>query len=280
MILFKHASDLQKHLNQIRRNGLRSGFVPTMGALHRGHLSLVEQCRKQNDITVVSLFVNPLQFNNPEDFEKYPVTIDKDILLLEEVEADILFLPAKDEIYPEGVRSAVTYDLGELENILEGAFRPGHFQGVCKVMDRLMNIVQPDRLYLGQKDYQQVMVIRRLLGIIGNKAEIITAPIIREESGLAMSSRNQRLTDEERGRAASIYKALMWIKETQARVSFPVLKNRAIENLKSNGINTEYLELCKADDLSLLNGFNPDKKMVILIAAYLGDVRLIDNLIL
>lgn len=280
MIIFQRASDLQKHLKQIREQGLKTGFVPTMGALHPGHLSLIKECNRQNDRTIVSLFVNPLQFNNPEDFEKYPVTVEKDILMLEGAKADILFLPAREEIYPEDGEKEKKYDLGNLENILEGKFRPGHFQGVCRVMDRLMNITLPDILYLGQKDYQQVMVIRRLLDSIGNEAELVVVPTIREESGLAMSSRNQRLTDEEKLRAASIYRELMWIKETQLNASFSVLKERAIENLKENGIETEYLELCDANDLTIIEDFISAKKMVVLIAVYISGIRLIDNLIL
>src|SRR5690348_11900589 len=163
MIIFKKALALQNKLKQLKKSKEKIGFVPTMGALHDGHLALIEQSKSVDTTTVCSIFVNPTQFNDKKDFEKYPVTIENDIYLLEKSNTNILFLPSVDEIYPEGLATNFSYDLGFLETILEGFYRPGHFQGVCRVMDKLLNIVQPDDLFMGQKDYQQCMVIKRLI---------------------------------------------------------------------------------------------------------------------
>src|SRR5690242_13565632 len=200
MILFKKVIDLRKWLDHQRQTENNIGFVPTMGALHSGHLSLIEASKKENSITVSSIFVNPTQFNDPTDFEKYPVTIEKDIDLLEGIGCDAIFLPSVEEIYPNGTKSVKHYELGYLEKILEGKFRPGHFQGVCMVVERLLEIVEPDKLYLGQKDFQQCMVIRKLISLMGkeNTISLEISPTLREPDGLAMSSRNVRLNEEER----------------------------------------------------------------------------------
>ncbi|MDQ6812969.1 MAG: pantoate--beta-alanine ligase, partial [Bacteroidota bacterium] len=173
MIVFKEAQSLAKHLRQLRQNGHSIGFAPTMGALHQGHISLIQQSKDTCDITVSSIFINPTQFNDPKDFEKYPVTIGNDILLLEKAACDILFLPSVSEIYPKGTAAGKAYDLGEVEFILEGKFRPGHFQGVCQVVHRLLDIVQPAKLFMGQKDYQQCLVVQRLVQLLHLPVEII-----------------------------------------------------------------------------------------------------------
>ena len=211
MIIFKKASQLSQYLLQQRNSGLKTGFVPTMGALHDGHLSLIDVCRKQNDLTICSIFINPTQFNNPEDFKHYPVTLEKDLDQLIQAGCDVLFLPSVEEIYqPDHFKKH--YDLGELEHILEGHYRPGHFQGVCEVVDRLLNIILPHRIYLGQKDYQQCMVIKKLIGILGmqDQIEIHIQPTRREPDGLAMSSRNLRLSPGQRSQAPALFKALFW----------------------------------------------------------------------
>src|SRR5215217_1370627 len=179
MIIFKQARQLTLHIESLRNNGKTIGFVPTMGALHQGHLSLIEHSKQKSDVTVCSIFINPTQFNNPEDFLKYPVTQEQDILLLANASCDILFLPQKEEIYQPGFEPK-HYELGYLETILEGLHRPGHFQGVCQVVDILLNIVQPHFLFLGQKDYQQCMVISTLLELRGSKEKLIFVPTIRE----------------------------------------------------------------------------------------------------
>src|SRR5882757_11264752 len=178
MILFKRAEDLTGWLREQRSRGKSIGFVPTMGALHPGHISLIDISKKTTEITVCSVFVNPTQFNDPRDFQKYPITIENDILLLEKAGTDALFLPEVGEIYPNGIKDLEKYDLGRLETLLEGAFRPGHFQGVCQVMRRLLEAVRPDQLFMGQKDYQQCMVVRRLLEIIGLPTRLYPSPII------------------------------------------------------------------------------------------------------
>jgi len=277
MIIFKHAADLKKFLERPDLSECRLGFVPTMGALHAGHLSLLKRSKESSDITVCSIFVNPTQFNNSDDFRKYPKTIEQDILLLEENNCDILFLPHEKEIYPDETSKNKHFDLGYLETVLEGKFRPGHFQGVSLVVEKLLNIVEPDLLFLGQKDFQQCMVIKKLISIMNQKTEVIVCPILREENGLAMSSRNLRLTEEEREIAANLHRALVSIKDNVHVENFSTSKNRAVKDLESKGFKVEYLELAKRNDLEIVPDFIAGEQLVILIAAFLHDVRLIDN---
>src|SRR5438270_8267338 len=201
MIIFKRAVDLEHYLFEQKRSGRNIGFVPTMGALHKGHLSLISRAGKSG-LVVCSIFVNPTQFNDPEDFKNYPVNIENDMELLVQSGCDVLFLPSVEEIYPAGF-SKKHYDLGPIEFVLEGAHRPGHFQGVCQVVDRLLQIVQPDDLFTGQKDYQQCMVIRKLISLVGmeDRVNLVVVPTVREKDGLAMSSRNLRLNEEQRKKA-------------------------------------------------------------------------------
>ncbi|HVZ96817.1 MAG TPA: pantoate--beta-alanine ligase, partial [Chitinophagaceae bacterium] len=187
MIICKQSSDINNYLSAQRKKIRSVGFVPTMGALHEGHISLIKQSKKKTGLTVCSIFVNPVQFNNAEDFEKYPSTIENDILLLEENGCDILFVPSEREMYPDESSKHKQYALGYLEEILEGKFRPGHFQGVCLVVEKLLNIVRPDILFLGQKDYQQCLVIKKLVRLMGSRVKVKIEPIIREKNGLAMS---------------------------------------------------------------------------------------------
>jgi pantoate--beta-alanine ligase len=289
MILFKKSSDLRKWIDTQRITSKTLGFIPTMGALHDGHISLIETAKKQNPVTVCSIFVNPAQFNDPKDFEKYPVTIEKDILMLEQAGCNVLFLPSVIEIYPEGISKKNHYDLGFIETVLEGKYRPGHFQGVCMVMQRLLEIVLPDQLYLGQKDYQQCMVIKKLIEIIGlsirtpwekNKIEVVICPTLREPNGLAMSSRNMRLNEEEKEKAAAIYKSLLMIKENFTREAPATLKQKAQTMLLHSGLKPDYVEITDAENLSNLSIQKQNIKSVALIAAFMNDVRLIDNMII
>jgi pantoate--beta-alanine ligase len=282
MILFKKAIDLRKWLEIQRKNALNIGFVPTMGALHQGHLSLIEASKKQNPVTVSSIFINPTQFNDPKDFEKYPVTIEKDIALLEEAGCDILFLPSVKEIYPNELADQGAYDLGYLESILEGKFRPGHFQGVCMVVHRLLDIVRPNNLYLGQKDYQQCMVIKKLLELTAMNAmtKVVICPILREPSGLAMSSRNMRLTDKERTIAAGIYQCLSGIKQNMKPGPVNSLLKEAYARLEKDGFRPDYISIADTENLSPVEHWDGHQKIVALIAAFLGEVRLIDNRVL
>jgi pantoate--beta-alanine ligase len=227
MIIVKKINDLQKFLAVYADKGQRAGFVPTMGALHNGHISLVAESKKNNLFTVCSIFVNPTQFNDPRDYEKYPITLENDILLLEQSGCDILFVPPVKEIYPDGTMQLKHYDLGYLEKVLEGQYRPGHFQGVCMVIDKLLNIVNSGNLYLGQKDYQQCMVIKKLVELTGREKSLTVniCPTLRETDGLAMSSRNMRLGEEERKRAATIYKVLLFIKNGLVKGNVADLKD-------------------------------------------------------
>ncbi len=282
MIIFKKAADLRLYLDEQKKNDRSVGFAPTMGALHKGHISLLEASKKENDLTVCSIFVNPTQFNDPTDFEKYPVTIEKDIYLLEKAGCDILFLPPVAEIYPDGFNKQKKYDLGKLETILEGKFRPGHFQGVCMVMERLLDIIHPDKLYLGQKDYQQCMVIKQLIRLMGmeNTSALIVCPTLREPDGLAMSSRNMRLNEEERKRAVTIYNILTGIKNNLRPSSVVTIKDKAIEELTSKGFKVDYVEIADAITLEPVIKWDGSQKLVALIAAFNNEVRLIDNMLI
>src|ERR1700682_6489243 len=197
MILFKRSTDLRHWLLKQENLDKKTGFVPTMGALHVGHMHLIETCRSMVDLSICSIFVNPAQFNDPKDFEKYPVNIEKDIQMLCRAGTDVVFLPSVEEIYPQGETGLETYDLGLLETILEGRYRPGHFQGVCQVMSRLLNIMKPEHLFMGQKDFQQCLVVQRLIEILHISVQFHTVPTVREADGLAQSSRNQRLTADQ-----------------------------------------------------------------------------------
>jgi pantoate--beta-alanine ligase len=223
--------------------------------------------------------VNPTQFNDPTDFSKYPVTLEKDIPLLEKAGADVLFLPEVADMYPGGTSHLETYDLGTLETLLEGKYRPGHFQGVCQVMRRLLEMVRPDDLFMGSKDYQQCMVVQRLLEIIGLPATLHRCPIIREADGLAMSSRNVRLTPDQRANASAIFRALCAIKTGFPAQPIPNLIDAAMHILEASGLRADYVTVADGRTLEPLPGPSPEGA-VALIAAFMGDVRLIDNMVL
>ena len=279
MIIFKKARHVSEYIDQQIKEGKKIGFVPTMGALHNGHLSLIDTCKNSNDITVCSIFVNPAQFNNSDDLKNYPVTTAKDIEQLISHQCDILFLPLVKEMYPSNFVKK-QYALGEIENRLEGYFRPGHFQGVCQAVDRLLQIIQPHDLYLGQKDYQQCMVIKKLLEITEREdaIKLNIVPTLRETDGLAMSSRNLRLNEEQRQLAASIFNELNFIKEHIHNRSLEELKKKAGEHLIQKGFKVDYVEIANAEDLSVATGTSG--KLVALAAATTGNVRLIDNIVL
>jgi len=280
MVLFKKTDRLIASLQEARNEGKTIGFAPTMGALHAGHISLVEASKKQNDLSVVSIFVNPAQFNDKTDFEKYPVTIEKDIEWLLKADCDLLFWPAVEEVYPTGYEQSPHYELGYLETILEGKYRPGHFQGVCKVMHRLINIVQPTNLYMGQKDYQQCMVVDRLLTLMQSSTVLHTCPILREPDGLAMSSRNTRLSAKERERATGISRALNYIKQNIKPGNFDDLIATATNMLIGQEFKVDYVAIADAQTLELMKAWNGQQKIVVLIAAFQHEVRLIDNMLL
>lgn len=280
MILFKQVEPLQQALDKFRQEGRSIGFVPTMGALHQGHLSLLEAARKENETVICSIFVNPTQFNDPSDFEKYPITLEKDIELLIQSDTNLLFLPYVSEIYPNGTGNLPNYTIGFLETILEGKYRPGHFQGVCQVMHRLLEIVKADNLYMGQKDYQQCMVVKRLLELTRIPTRLHTCPTLRETDGLAMSSRNTRLSPVQRAHAVTISQVLKEICETiQPGLTSPLLR-AAEQRLENAGFKVDYVALADADNLELLDHWDGKNSVVALTAAYLGEVRLIDNMLI
>ncbi len=280
MILFKKAADLQDHIAKQRAKGISVGFAPTMGALHAGHISLIETVKEHDGLTVCSIFVNPTQFNDPKDFEKYPVTIENDINMLEKAGCDILFIPTVAEMYPGGLVSPQHYELGYLETILEGKFRPSHFQGVCQVVHRLLDIVQPDNLYLGQKDYQQCMVLTKLVELLGKNIKVIICPTLRENDGLAMSSRNMRLNEQERLQAVNISQVLFTLKKDIKPGDLGYLKDNATEYLTKHGFKVDYVEIADAKTLAPQQHWDGTAKLVALVAAFLNEVRLIDNMLM
>jgi len=278
MIIFKQVQQLNAELTSRRKKGFSIAFVPTMGALHQGHISLLEKVKATNTVIVSSIFVNPTQFNEAGDFEKYPKTIDKDVYKLEKAGCDILFLPSVNEMYPNGSILHKQYNLGYLDTLLEAASRPGHFQGVCQVMERLLDIVQPNSLVLGQKDYQQCMVVTKLVSENGTPVEILIGETLREQDGLAMSSRNLRLSENARTKAPLIYKTLVWIKQQIEPGNLQSIKKLAAENLNAGGFKTDYVEIANAASLQIVDEWDGNTALVILIAAFIDDIRLIDNM--
>lgn len=281
MIAIDKRKLLLEMLDKLRAEGKKVGFVPTMGALHEGHIFLVKQARAQNDIVVASIFVNPTQFNNKNDLLHYPRTLDADRKLLEEAGCDFLFVPEVHEMYPDGVEEkGAKIDLGGLDEVMEGAHRPGHFAGVIQVVKKLFDAIGPCKAYFGEKDFQQLAVIRRMVKEWKMPQEIIPCPIVREKDGLAMSSRNMRLTPEERKIAPAISKALFKAKEAWKDHSVAEIKEIVTAVINSQPLlKLEYFEIA---DINTLQPAKEDQKrnVVACIAVHLGAVRLIDNIVL
>jgi len=278
MMILKKTSDLSAYIDNQREKGRKIGFVPTMGALHQGHISLINLSKNENDDTICSIFVNPAQFNNPEDFEKYPITIDHDIELLEAAGCDVLFLPSLEEIYPANFNNK-KYELGKLDTILEGKHRPGHFQGVCKVVDRLLAIVSCDILYLGQKDYQQCLVLKKMIELENLDLKITIAATVREKNGLAMSSRNSRLSDQEKKQALCIYQSLESLKKNIQPGDLTELKEKAINIISGAGFAIDYLDITDIN-LNPIHNWDGQTQLIGLVAASTNQVRLIDNMMI
>jgi pantoate--beta-alanine ligase len=278
MIIYHKSSDLTSHIETEKKNGKTIGFVPTMGALHEGHMSLIERSLGENDITVCSIFVNPTQFNNKTDFEKYPKTTVQDVQFLEEAGCHILFLPDVEEIYPPGFASE-HFELGELENILEGAYRPGHFQGVCMVVERLLTLVPSTTLFLGKKDYQQCMVIQKLIELKSIPTKLVLCETKREIDGLAMSSRNMRLNPEERTQSRSIFETLTFMKNQLDSKPFEEIEKLAKQKLELAGFEVDYVRITDVQ-LQNIEKKKENSKIIGLIAATINGIRLIDNLTL
>jgi pantoate--beta-alanine ligase len=277
--IYKKVLDLQKEIFVIRQKDASIGFVPTMGALHKGHLSLIEKAKKENDFVICSIFVNPIQFNNKEDYEKYPRLEEFDINMLNEKKCDLLFLPSEKEIYPEP--NNFIFNFGNLDKVMEGKFREGHFQGVAKVVKRFFEIINPDRAYFGEKDFQQLTIIRELTKQFFPAIDIISCPIIRESDGLALSSRNMRLTIEERKIVPLIYQTLKKVKERVPQTSVIELKKWVENEINSQPLmKLEYFEISSIQSLQSIEKFEKEEKYIACIAVFIGKVRLIDNIIL
>jgi pantoate--beta-alanine ligase len=272
-------SEVKRELRKKKQPGNPVGFVPTMGALHQGHLELIRQSKAENTITVCSIFVNPIQFNNKKDLEKYPRNLHQDLKMLEDAGCDIVFTPEVGEMYPDGTTEAIHFPLGQLEKVMEGRFRPGHFQGVATVVKKLFDIIEPTRAYFGKKDYQQLIVIKELVSRLGIPVEIIACPTVREPDGLAMSSRNLRLTIGERQLAPLIYQVLCGIKEKAGKKSVTELRKWAIKKIEKNpAFRVEYFEIADTRSMVPIERWEKREHAVACTAVYLGDVRLIDNI--
>lgn len=278
MFIAKTNQELKNTLALQRSNNRSIGFVPTMGALHHGHLNLVKKSQEENDFTVVSIFVNPKQFNNPLDFEKYPIKTQEDILLLESINCQLLFMPDYDTIYPDN-SPEIKIDLEHLNMVFDGPKRPGHFDAVVWVVYRLFELVKPNKAYFGLKDFQQCKVIQKLKETHFKDIELVFCETIREKSGLAMSSRNARLSDNGKILAVEIYKALVNVKTQFLKQPLDHLFNSIINNLALKNIDVEYLELANAKTLKPAKDWQKQNENVILIAANVEGVRLIDNII-
>jgi pantoate--beta-alanine ligase len=275
--VFTTTREIQQYLADLRNKGLSTGLVATMGALHQGHLSLIQQAKKDNDLVICSIFVNPTQFNDPTDLEKYPRPIAHDTQMLEQTGCDILFNPEVTEMYADNEHWHL--DLGEIEYLLEGKFRPGHYQGVTQVVYKLFNILKPDTAYFGQKDYQQVMVITKMVELLNLPVRLVMCPILREEDGLAMSSRNIHLTAEDRRHSLILSKTLNWVKENFDSNNIAGLQAKAAEAINAeDGVSLEYFELADGDTLHPAN--QTTKNVIALVAARVGKTRLIDNVLI
>lgn len=276
MKVFNFIVDIQRFVEDKRNEGLKIGFVPTMGALHEGHLSLINRAKKENDIVVCSVFVNPIQFNNPADLEKYPRTPELDIEKLQSAGCDAVFMPSVEEMYPEKVDDH--YDFGDLERVMEGACRPGHFNGVAIVVHKLFEIVTPDRAYFGEKDFQQLAIIKKMVNILQMNIEIMPCPIVRENDGLAMSSRNVRLNAEERALAPKIHSVLKSASSKLNTMSPQEMKDYALSKYAEiKEFEVEYVEITDENNLRSLNDWRDSNHARIFVALQLGPVRLIDN---
>lgn len=279
MIICEDVASLKKLLKDYRNNHKSIGFVPTMGALHAGHLALIKQAKTENDIVVCSIYVNPTQFNNANDFTFYPRTEKEDALLLEGIACDVLFLPSKEEMYPYPVHTKFSF--GQLEEVMEGKQRPGHFNGVALIVSKLFHLVAPDHVYFGQKDLQQCAVIKQLIRDLFFDMQMNICATLREEDGLAMSSRNKRLNTEERAIAPKLFEALCLAKTLLLENKTPIAEVKQKTNHffeKIPAFKLDYFEIVETDTLMPINTIDLTKPTSLCIAAYVGEVRLIDNI--
>jgi len=277
MITIETVETLQEEIKNLKSNNKIIGFVPTMGALHQGHLSLVEHSKKQCEITVVSIFVNPTQFNNKSDLEKYPRTVEQDLKMLKNKNVDIVFMPSEKEMYPK--KDTSQFNFGNIETVMEGKFRNGHFNGVAQIVSKLFDFVKPDKAFFGLKDFQQVAIIKAMVRQLNMPIEIVPCPIVRESNGLAMSSRNQRLSSEQKQDATILYKTLKNITKNYKKHPPAELQKKSIKEIENNSnLKIEYLEIVDDNSLETISNWNENKHISCCVAAYCGEVRLIDNM--
>ncbi|MBK6996990.1 MAG: pantoate--beta-alanine ligase [Lewinellaceae bacterium] len=278
MLIFKKVTDLRRWIGN---QTTPVGFAPTMGALHDGHLELVRMAKREGCLAVASIFVNPTQFNDPRDLEKYPRTVEKDTELLLSAHCDALFIPSVEEVYPPGENLRIELDFKHLDKVMEGKFRPGHFEGMATVVNRLLDIVRPHRLYMGQKDFQQLSVVRDMIHQLDLPVELVMCPTVRESDGLAMSSRNMRLTPEMRAAAPAIHQTLQWAKSAlNNKRPIEDIQSEALSKLAANSLRPEYFEIVDGETLLNVGDHNESDFIVACTAAFAGEVRLIDNLVL
>ncbi len=280
MKTYKTVKGLEKVLAKCRDEGEQIAFVPTMGALHEGHISLVQLASLKASVVVVSIFVNPSQFNNSEDLMKYPRMVEKDSDLLRRANCSFLFIPDVDEVYPKHLNTSVSVDLNGRDLVMEGHFRPGHFDGMLQVVHRLLEIVKPDYLFMGQKDFQQFTLVHQMIKELKPKIELVIGPTMREEDGLAMSSRNLRLSLEMRKIAPEIYRTLQIAKELYRTTDLNDLEKKCLDNLTSAGLKPEYFDIVDGYSLKKVKTQAKSDYLVACVAVWAGNVRLIDNMIL
>jgi len=278
--VIEKTSDLISLIQNNKQKGNTVGFVPTMGALHQGHITLVKKSIKDNDLTIVSIFINPTQFNDKKDLAKYPRTLEADLGKLIPTGVDVVFAPSILEIYPEGNEKGSNIDLGGLDINMEGAFRPGHFKGVAQVVKRLLEIVTPDKLYMGQKDFQQFTIIQYMINSLKINTKLVVCPIVREPNGLAMSSRNERLSHPTREKAGIIYTTLKAIKKNKGNKTIKELEQYGLKRLSVAPFEPEYVSIVDGHKLTSLNDMNDTDYTVVCVAVWADGVRLIDNIIL
>lgn len=278
MLVVKEINELRSLIGERKSEGKKIGFVPTMGALHAGHLSLVEQAGKQTDFVVVSIFVNPTQFNDPDDLIRYPRNLQRDVDLLKATACRLVFAPEAETMYPQP--DTRRFRFGHLEEVMEGRYRPGHFNGVAQVVSKLFDLVEPDKAFFGQKDFQQLIIIKAMIKKLDLPVEIVPCPIVREAGGLALSSRNERLTPEQRENAAHIYKTLREAGNKAAQMNVKELKDWVVEQIDANKfLKTEYFEIVDDENLQPIESWDEPLNKVGCIAVFCGEVRLIDNMI-
>ena len=277
MLITGSASEVRKQVEQKKSKGKTVGFVPTMGALHKGHISLVEQCKNECDYTIASIFVNPTQFNDKNDYNRYPRVPEHDTKMLEQAQCDLVFMPTEQEVYPE--TDTRIFDFSPLDKVMEGVFRPGHFNGVAQVVSRLFELVKPNKAFFGQKDFQQLAIIRRLICQRAYPITIVGCGIVRENDGLAMSSRNALLNPQQRQAAPIIYQALLKAQKQAKELTISQIKQYVAEQININDeLETEYAEVVDAVNLQPINNWDTASSAQLCVAVQVGKIRLIDNI--